>query len=693
MASMRSGEVSRLGPYRLHGVLGEGGMGVVHLGVDPSGRAVAVKVLRDHVAHAPESRSRLAREVSTLRRVDHPAIAPFLDADVDGDRPYVVTRYVPGEPLDAWVAEHGPLAGEALRAFAVRLLDALAAIHAAGVVHRDLKPGNVLMPEGAPVVIDFGIAHVADESRLTSTGLVMGTPAYLAPELLTDGAVSPATDVWGWAATTVFAATGRSPFGGGPTPAVLDRVTRGAADLRGLSARLVEVLRGALDPDPAGRPSPSVVRETLVDLQVADFEAVVGEVGGPGSAGVGDRTERVHVDGGGFADSRTELVDPGRAQGVAPVPTDAARTQVVSSSTGAPEGERRDPGFPVGPGRGPSSTALASPAGGSEPLADPHGEAAGTGRHQGRGGPFVGGWEQARARETAPPTVAHPVVDTRVMPVVPASPRPAAPHPGSPESGRPAGPPGAVRPVPGGGSPAVPLVQGGAYSGPPSSAFHPAGAVAAPYLQEPGGAMAGPMPPAAARVSRRAGTLAALGLLLVALTGYLTGLGIVVGLVWSTLARLVDRVTTALAVRRMERGPRDRDAAVAVLTSPFHLLGAVLSGVVTSLLPILVALAFVAGLRALATSGQGGPSWASSIMIGAAAAGVVAWWGPGGGSLRRGSRTIVRTVLPGRVAAIAAVSASLVAAAVMFLVTQSSGWSVEWWPLDGVATWVASLLP
>src|SRR4051812_5488523 len=220
-------EAQQLGPYRLRGKLGEGGMGVVHLGIDPSGRAVAVKVLRAHVAHDPDARARLAREVSTLRRVRHPLVAEVLDADVDGEQPYVVTRFVPGSGLDAVVRDAGRLDADRLVRLGRGLSSALGAIHAAGVVHRDLKPANVLMLDGDPVVIDFGIAHVADDVRLTSAGLVMGTPGYLSPEVVDGDPVTPATDWWGWAATLAFAASGRPPFGRGPMDVVIDRVRRG----------------------------------------------------------------------------------------------------------------------------------------------------------------------------------------------------------------------------------------------------------------------------------------------------------------------------------------------------------------------------------------------------------------------------------------------------------------------------------
>ena len=256
-------EHSRLGPYRLVQQLGEGGMGVVHLALDRQGRAVAIKVLRPHVAHDPDARARLAREVETLELIRHPNVAPVLDADLDGPRPYLVTKYVPGPPLDDFVAEHGPLDGDDLTRLAEGLASALDAIHEAGVVHRDLKPGNVLVVDGEPMLIDFGIAHAVDDIRLTMTGLVMGTPGYLAPEIVEGAEVSEATDWWGWAATLAFAATGQPPFGRGPMEAVLARVARGESDLRGTDPDLRPLLRAALTPDPDGRPSSREVVEAL----------------------------------------------------------------------------------------------------------------------------------------------------------------------------------------------------------------------------------------------------------------------------------------------------------------------------------------------------------------------------------------------------------------------------------------------
>ncbi|WP_186525888.1 serine/threonine-protein kinase [Leekyejoonella antrihumi] len=252
-----------LGPYRLIAQVGEGGMGVVHKAIDRQGHEVAIKVLRAHIAHDSGARERLRREVSTLSRVRSASVAEVLDADVDGDRPYLVTRYVPGPPLDAVIDEHGPLGPDRLVHLGRGLAMALRAIHAAGIVHRDVKPGNVLMDGEDPVLIDFGIAHVADDVRLTMTGLVMGTPGYLSPEIVEGAPVAEATDWWGWAATLAFAASGQAPFGRGPMQVVLDRVTRGQADLSGVDERMRPLLAAALSPHPQDRPTADQVLEQL----------------------------------------------------------------------------------------------------------------------------------------------------------------------------------------------------------------------------------------------------------------------------------------------------------------------------------------------------------------------------------------------------------------------------------------------
>jgi predicted Ser/Thr protein kinase len=246
-----------LGPYRLQDRLGEGGMGVVHLARDAQGGLVAVKVLHPATTESANARLRLAREVETMRRVRSAFVAQVLDADVTGEFPYIVTRYVPGPTLEEMVRGRGPLSGWGLRRLAHGTAEALTAIHAAGVVHRDLKPGNVMLTDDRPVVIDFGIAQSPDATRLTQTGLVMGTPGYLAPEVIEGQPSSPASDVHSWGATMAYAATGRAPYGGGGDSyqRIFYRIISGRADLSGVPAPLVPLLSAALARDPVNRPS------------------------------------------------------------------------------------------------------------------------------------------------------------------------------------------------------------------------------------------------------------------------------------------------------------------------------------------------------------------------------------------------------------------------------------------------------
>ncbi|RAE94961.1 serine/threonine protein kinase, partial [Burkholderia multivorans] len=164
--------VQDLGGYRLIEELGSGGMGVVYLGVDGGNNPVAVKVLHPHIASDETARKRLAREVRTLRRIRHPRIAEVLDAELDSAQPFIITEFVDGQTLSDDVRDNGPFAEDELVHFGHALLDALGAVHDSGVIHRDLKPANVMIMDGEPMVIDFGIAQVADEVRVTATGLV-----------------------------------------------------------------------------------------------------------------------------------------------------------------------------------------------------------------------------------------------------------------------------------------------------------------------------------------------------------------------------------------------------------------------------------------------------------------------------------------------------------------------------------------
>ncbi len=262
VTSLRGSDPERVGPHRLLGRLGQGGMGTVYLGVDHDGRAVAVKVLRDGPTD-PEARRRFQHELAALRRVRGPHLVEVLDSDVDADLPYLVTRFVPGQRLDEVVQRSGPLPLRSLLRLARGLADALTTLHSAGVVHRDLTPGNVLLVDGEPHLIDLGLATASDVTALTRTGLIVGTPGYLAPEQVLGNVVTPAVDIHAWGATLALAATGRPPFGSGRPEAVLYRIVHDRPDLAGLPPELAPMVREAMSPDPDDRPLAPVLLRRL----------------------------------------------------------------------------------------------------------------------------------------------------------------------------------------------------------------------------------------------------------------------------------------------------------------------------------------------------------------------------------------------------------------------------------------------
>ncbi len=541
----------RLGPYRLIQRIGEGGMGVVHLALDPHGRAVAVKVLRPHVAHDPEARARLEREVATLARIRHPRVAPIIDCDLSGDRPFVVTRYIAGDALDDRVDNHGPLPAAELLKLARGLHGALEAIHAVGVVHRDLKPGNVLLDDdGEPVVIDFGIAHVAEDPRLTATGLVMGTPGYLSPEVIEGAAVTPATDWWGWAATLAFAATGRPPFGRGSMNIVLTRVRAGNSDLEGVDARLEPLLSAALSPRPADRPPAEIVMAALERYAAGGFATDVMPVhpgaGGAGTAGSGAST-----------------------RSVAPRHTAVLPAQ---PPTGAP--------YPVPP---PVGYAAASVGYAAAPVPWP----------------------------SEPPW-----------------------HAPAPQAGDGV------------------LSRGAGVGADAQGADARAVSVSDSDGDGDGDGVGGGVGVGAAdpRIGRpdRTGTLVVGALFLVALAAAVPIVALLAVVAWALLARTADRSMTSIVLRRFQNGWRRGDVPVTVALGPWHLLTGAVAAAVGLVIPLLVGIAgvFCVALAASAvTASSPNPNQPIALSGGTALGLLMAWWGPGGASLRRGSRSLTRGVV------------------------------------------------
>ncbi|SDK93465.1 Serine/threonine protein kinase [Nonomuraea jiangxiensis] len=265
-----SGETSHIGRYRLLSVLGRGGMGTVHLAEDPAGQQVAIKVINPELSQHEQFRMRFRREADAAQRVRRFCTAAVIEAALDGDLLYVVTEYVSGPNLEEAVLDSGPLRGSSLDALAVSVATALTAIHGAGVVHRDLKPSNVLLSPVGPRVIDFGIARALDTlGGVTSTGELVGTPRYMAPEVLRGDPVSSACDVFSWGCLVAFAASGRAPFGGDTLPAIVYQVLNSEPSLDDVEPGLREVVRAALEKDPAARPTAQQLLDDLVGRSAA----------------------------------------------------------------------------------------------------------------------------------------------------------------------------------------------------------------------------------------------------------------------------------------------------------------------------------------------------------------------------------------------------------------------------------------
>ncbi|SIO89598.1 serine/threonine-protein kinase [Nocardiopsis sp. JB363] len=259
------GDPTEIGGYRVLRRLGRGGMGTVYLAAAPSGRQVALKVVHPDLAEDPSFRQRFAREVHTARSVARFSTAGVIDARLDGDPLFVVSEFVPGPDLSRAVREHGPLHGGDLEGLAMGVAAALTAIHRSGVVHRDIKPANVLLSPVGPKVIDFGIARALEGAGgITRSSRLMGTPSYIAPELLHGHQATPAADVFAWGCLVAFSGTGRAPFDAATVPAVLHNITTAAPRLDGLDPAVVDLVRQALNKTPENRPSAQTILDRLV---------------------------------------------------------------------------------------------------------------------------------------------------------------------------------------------------------------------------------------------------------------------------------------------------------------------------------------------------------------------------------------------------------------------------------------------
>ncbi len=329
---LQPGDPPTIGPYRLVGQLGGGGMGQVFLGVSAGGRPVAVKVIRAGLAADPEFRMRFGREVAAARRVSGMFTATVVDADVDGTPAWLATAYVPGPSLHEAIAEHGPLPPESLLTLAAGLAESLHAIHAAGVVHRDLKPANVLLAADGPRVIDFGISRAVESTALTQAGLLIGSPGYMSPEQAEGYDVGPPSDIFSLGAVLAFAATGAGPFGTGTTAALLYRVVRGSPDLDRVPAGVRPLIECCLAKDPGQRPTAGGLLAEVGALQPsADWlpESIIRAFAGNAAPGPAHLTGAMPPRSDQFGEAATQTIS---ASSAAAIPASSAAATSASSA-------------------------------------------------------------------------------------------------------------------------------------------------------------------------------------------------------------------------------------------------------------------------------------------------------------------------------------------------------------------------
>ncbi|WP_032768393.1 bifunctional serine/threonine-protein kinase/ABC transporter substrate-binding protein [Streptomyces sp. CNS654] len=290
-----------VGPYRTLARLGAGGMGVVYLARSPGGALAAVKVIRAEHAADPGFRTRFRREAEAAGRITGPWVVPVLDADSGAREPWLATAFVPGPSLAQVVAADGPLPTVTVRALGSRLAEVLVAVHEAGLVHRDVKPGNVLLALDGPRLIDFGIARHEGVTALTGTGAVVGTPGYLAPEQAVAGPVGPPCDVFSLGCVLAYATTGRRPFGEGGAAGVLFRTVHEEPDLTGVPPELLPLIAACLSKDPNDRPRAGRIGDDLVTAGPVGGGAEGARVpaqGRWGAAGASDGAADADADGG-----------------------------------------------------------------------------------------------------------------------------------------------------------------------------------------------------------------------------------------------------------------------------------------------------------------------------------------------------------------------------------------------------------
>ncbi|GGX89700.1 protein kinase domain-containing protein [Streptomyces hiroshimensis] len=347
----------RIGPYELLARLGSGGMGEVHLARGPEG-TVALKTVRAALAGEPGFRARFRREIAVARSVDSPHVARLTGGDADADPPWLATEYVPGPTLAEAVRLAGPLPAATVQALGAHLVRALHAVHAAPALHRDLKPGNVLLAADGPRLIDFGVARAPDATTLTGTGLMVGTPGFMSPEHLAGGRhVVAASDVFCLASVLCYAATGENPFGDGPLAAVLHRVSQAKTDLSSVPEPLRDVLADCLHVDPAARPGTQALMERFGAPHTGDFDW---------PAPVRERIARGRSEAESAARSAATSARPSGPGASAPASFGRDGAQLAASGSavpGGPEGGAAPPVGAVGVERRGDGSGVAGPAG------------------------------------------------------------------------------------------------------------------------------------------------------------------------------------------------------------------------------------------------------------------------------------------------------------------------------------------
>jgi hypothetical protein len=336
-AGLQPRDPREIGPYRLLGQLGMGGMGQVFLGMSAGGRPIAVKVIRAELASDLEFRTRFEREVAAAQRVSGLFTALVVDADLSGPTPWLATAYVAGPSLTETVRGHGPLPVHSLWALAAGLAEGLTAIHAAGVVHRDLKPSNVLLAEDGPRIIDFGISGAAEASAVTGANVMIGSPGYMSPEQVLGRHVGPAGDMFSLGSVLTFAATGQAPFGPGSPAALMYRLVNNPPKLDGVPGSLRPLVRLCLAKDPGDRPSADQLLAELGAIQPAP----------------GWLAESIMN---GFAQTQSAAAPAELAELVAPT----AAPAFAAASSGSPGGHRARSAGPGRHGRHRISRPLAS---------------------------------------------------------------------------------------------------------------------------------------------------------------------------------------------------------------------------------------------------------------------------------------------------------------------------------------------